>query len=80
MASISPEATAKLRDVLEPMMAAQPGRLGYPDKISQSGFYPGTEEITKEEIDAITKLMETKKVAPENTRLRKLDHRDTSAR
>lgn len=79
MASISPEATAKLQEVLEPMMATQPGRLGYPDKTSQSGFYPGTEEITKEEIEGITKLMETKKVAPENTRLRKLDQRNTSA-
>ncbi|KAG2420017.1 hypothetical protein HFD88_004814 [Aspergillus terreus] len=40
---------------------------------------PASTEITKEEIEAITKLMETKKVAPEITRLQKLDHRDTSA-
>lgn len=79
MASISPEASAKLEAVLGPMKAAQPGVLGYPGKTSQSGFYPGKEEITKEEIAAIAKLMETKKIHQENTRIQKHIHTTTSA-
>ncbi|KAJ5709382.1 hypothetical protein N7493_010716 [Penicillium malachiteum] len=74
MASISPEAIAKFEEVLDLMMAPQPSRFGYPSKISQCGFYPETKDITKAEVEAITKLMETKEISPENTRLRKLEH------
>ena len=70
MASISPEASAKLEEIIDLMMAHQPANLGHADEGSQSGYYPGKERITKEEIEVITKLMEAKKVAPENTRLR----------
>ncbi|KAJ5436018.1 hypothetical protein N7445_006903, partial [Penicillium cf. griseofulvum] len=71
MAGISPEASAKLEEIIDRMTTAQPAQLGYPDKTNQSTYYPGREWITKEEIEAVTKLMETKGVAPENTRLTK---------
>ncbi|KAI0025476.1 dipeptidyl peptidase III [Xylariomycetidae sp. FL0641] len=67
----SAAATAKLEEVLDAMMAAQPAILGYPSSNSQSSYYPGQDAITEQEIDAITTLMRTKKIAPENTRLHK---------
>jgi dipeptidyl-peptidase-3 len=71
MASISPEATAKLHEILHLMVATQPSRLGYPDETSQSNFYPGKERITKQEIEAITNMIEEKGISAENTRLQK---------
>lgn len=74
MADISPEASAKLEEIIGPMTTAQPAQLGYPDKTNQSSYYPGKEWISKEEIEAVTKVMETKGIAPENTRLQKHSH------
>ncbi|XDG04467.1 hypothetical protein ABKA04_004082 [Annulohypoxylon sp. FPYF3050] len=71
MASLSPEALSKLEDILEPMMAVKPAGLGYPDANNQSSYYLGNVRITKEEVKSITKIMEEKKIAPNNTRLQK---------
>ncbi|KAB5572483.1 dipeptidyl peptidase III [Coniochaeta sp. 2T2.1] len=69
MASISPRATDRLGEILDQMMAPQPSMLGYPGKISQSGYF--FEKMTRHEIEAVTSMMEVKKIATENTRLRK---------
>ncbi|KAH8590734.1 dipeptidyl peptidase III [Bisporella sp. PMI_857] len=58
MASISPEASAKLKEIIDPMM--KPVWL-----LSWPGMH------YKEEIEVVTKLMAAKKIAPENTRLQK---------
>lgn len=71
MASVSPEASARLDKIIDPMMSTQPSNLWYPTETSQSSYYLGDLSITKEEIDAVTKVMEAKKIAPENTRLLK---------
>jgi dipeptidyl-peptidase-3 len=69
MATVSPEATSKLYKILDLMLAAQPSHLGYPSKTSQSGYYIGKETVNQEEVETVTKLMEARKIAPENTRL-----------
>lgn len=74
MAAILPEPSTNLRDTIELMTAHQPASMGHPTEESQSGYYPGSEKIIEEEIEAVKKLMEAKKIAPENTRLRKNSH------
>jgi dipeptidyl-peptidase-3 len=71
MAGISPNASAKLEEIIDRMTTAQPAQLGYPNKTNQSSYYPGKEWNTKEEIEAVTKLMDTNGIAPENPRLQK---------
>jgi dipeptidyl-peptidase-3 len=78
MASVSAEASAKLEEILGTMMATQPANLGYPSETSQSSYYPSKGKITEGEIKAITKMMEARKIAPENTRLRKRTHSNAS--
>lgn len=77
MAGISPEATLKLQEILHPMMATQPTKLGYPSEKSQSNFYPGEERITEEETETITDMVEDRGIGSENTRLQKQPRRDT---
>ncbi|CAD6449789.1 898e2baa-2291-4aa0-bb4b-2a24cf5a774f [Sclerotinia trifoliorum] len=74
MASVSPDASAKLEEIITPMVEIQPAALGYPDGANQSGYYISDidEQIKKEDIEIITKMMEARKISPENTRLRKL--------
>ncbi|KAJ8057922.1 hypothetical protein OCU04_013102 [Sclerotinia nivalis] len=79
MASVSPEASAKLEEIIGPMMETQPAALGYPDEASQSSYYIGKEHIKKEDIEAITKMMEARRISPENTRLQKLTTSNRSA-
>lgn len=79
MACISTAASEKLDRILSPLTAIQPATFGYPSNASQSSYYPGTERITNAEIEAVAKLMEAEKIAPENTRLQKLACRNIPA-
>ncbi|KAJ5714472.1 dipeptidyl-peptidase 3 [Penicillium malachiteum] len=79
MASISLEITLRLDEIIDPMMAVQPSKLGYPDETSQSSFYPGEARTTKEEIVTVTRLIETQGVGAENTRVRKTSHHDAES-
>ena len=45
--------------------------LGFPDSGHVSGYYPNSPEITKQEIETVSKFVESKGLLPENTRLRK---------
>ena len=45
--------------------------LGYPDEGHLSTYYPNSPTITKEEITIISDFLESKKLLPENTRIRK---------
>ncbi|KAK1706799.1 peptidase family M49-domain-containing protein [Colletotrichum lupini] len=78
MAMISPDAARKLEEIIGPMLNPQPASLGYPSDRSQSSYYPG-KRITKVECQAISTLMEKHKLAPENTRLHKIEHGETDA-
>ncbi|KAK4197328.1 dipeptidyl peptidase III [Triangularia verruculosa] len=72
MASISPEATATLEQVLDQMVATPPYTLGFPSKTAQSSYYIGDEPISSEDVSVVTKVMERHNIWPENTRLRKI--------
>ena len=50
--------------------------LGYPDKGHLSTYYPDSPSITEEEITLLGEFLATKKLLPENTRLRKLHNGD----
>jgi dipeptidyl-peptidase III len=67
MASISSTATAALEKVIVAMLSTHPSTLG----LSESAYYPGDVEITRDEIAAVARVMEKHAVEPENTRLRK---------
>ncbi|CAI6098997.1 unnamed protein product, partial [Clonostachys chloroleuca] len=71
MAEILPKSEIYWLETIELMTADKPTRMGYPAEESQSAYYPGSEICTREEIEAVTKIMSTEKIAPENTRLRK---------
>jgi dipeptidyl-peptidase III len=58
-------------DVKDAMMAIPPYSLGFPSKVAQSAYYPGSDVLNRNEIAAISCLMEQQKVLPENTRVRK---------
>ena len=45
--------------------------LGFPDSGHVSGYYPNSSNITKDEIHAISKFVDSKGLLPENTRLSK---------
>ncbi|KAF2145372.1 uncharacterized protein K452DRAFT_264346 [Aplosporella prunicola CBS 121167] len=45
--------------------------LGYPDGGHVTAYYPDSPDITKEEITIISDFLESKKLLPENTRVRK---------
>lgn len=74
LAAVSPN-TSKLFDSVKDSIYAGDSvsllYLGYPDKGHMSTYYPGTEVITEEEITIVSKFLESKKLLPENTRIRK---------
>lgn len=45
--------------------------LGYPDEGHLTTYYPDSPDVTKDEVNAIAKFMESKGLLPENTRLKK---------
>lgn len=45
--------------------------LGYPDQGHVTAYYPDSASITKQEIAAVSDFFESKKLLPENTRMRK---------
>ncbi|KAL9615522.1 MAG: hypothetical protein Q9167_000035 [Letrouitia subvulpina] len=57
--------------VAQAMYALQPSSLGFPGNGTQSAYYPSDLAFSKEEIAAVSKLMEQNGVLPENTRIQK---------
>jgi len=72
IADISPKTKASLNKVIGPLLAVPPFSLGYPGKNAQSGYCPGNELITKDEIAEVSKVMNRKSIGPENTRVQKV--------
>lgn len=71
MTRILGEPSEDLQNTIELMTTPQPANMGYPNECNQSCYYPGSETITKHEIEEVTRIMEARRIAPENTRLRK---------
>lgn len=53
------------------MYSRRPSSLGFPSEVAQSAYYSGDERITREEIDRVSKIVESERVYPENTRIHK---------
>ncbi|KAK4237865.1 hypothetical protein C8A03DRAFT_34164 [Achaetomium macrosporum] len=74
LASTSPEAEKHYKATNGAIFSAdKPGllHLGFTDDGHLTTYYPDSPDITKDEIRAVSKWMEDKKLLPENTRLRK---------
>lgn len=53
------------------LLAPIPSGLGFPSGIAQSSYYPGDLQISREEIAAVSSMLEAEGIHPENTRIRK---------
>ena len=54
------------------MTSGPPFVIGYPSDYAQSAYYPGNERISKDEISLVSKVLETHRIEPENTRIQKI--------
>jgi dipeptidyl-peptidase III len=74
LAALTPE-TQKLLEKFEKRIFAGDDigllHLGYPDAGHLSTYYPDSPDITKEEISILSDFLESKKLLPENTRIKK---------
>ncbi|KAH7046776.1 peptidase family M49-domain-containing protein [Macrophomina phaseolina] len=74
LATLTPE-TLKLYEKFKDNIFADSDvakmHLGYPDAGHLSTYYPDSPDITKEEISILSDFLESKKLLPENTRIRK---------
>ncbi|KAF2761802.1 dipeptidyl-peptidase III [Pseudovirgaria hyperparasitica] len=74
LATLSPktlESYEKAKDGIYETKSVGLMHLGYPDAGHLSTYYPQSPDITKEEITKVSDFMESKKLLPENTRIRK---------
>ncbi|KAK5088843.1 hypothetical protein LTR05_003065 [Lithohypha guttulata] len=70
LASKSDIATKLLDKIDDALFSKPPFGLGFPSDSTQSQYYPkGSFKITEQQIQAVSKLMEVKRIWPENTRL-----------
>lgn len=53
------------------LLALTPNGLGFPSDVAQSSYYPGKLQISREEIAAVSSVLEAERINPENTRIRK---------
>lgn len=53
------------------LLAPLPSGLGFPSGVAQSSYYPGDLQISREEIAAVSSVLEAECIHPENTRIRK---------
>ena len=53
------------------LLAPIPSGLGFPSNVAQSSYYPGNIPISREEIAAVSSVLEAECIHPENTRIRK---------
>ncbi|CAG8962044.1 hypothetical protein HYFRA_00005086 [Hymenoscyphus fraxineus] len=71
IANISSKTAVTLEKIIDPLFSVPPFNLGYPNKNAQSGYYPGAETISQEEIATISEAMNRCSIGPENTRIQK---------
>lgn len=53
------------------LLAPIPSGLGFPSDVAQSSYYPGNLQISREEIAAVSNVLEAEYIHPENTRIEK---------
>ncbi|KAI0813655.1 peptidase family M49-domain-containing protein [Xylaria sp. FL0064] len=63
---------SELHEEMAPYIyAIPPYSLGYPSEATQSSYYPGSNNITAQEVSIVSKTLEHNLLFPENTRVRK---------
>jgi dipeptidyl-peptidase III len=78
IASISRTSEALLEKIIQPMMRVPTYSLGSPSKAAASNYYPGIEQITQDEVAAVSKVIDGQSIEPRNTRLRRVsEHGNT---
>ncbi|KAF4310442.1 Peptidase M49 dipeptidyl-peptidase III [Botryosphaeria dothidea] len=76
LATLTPESLKlyeKFKDDIFADKSVESMHLGYPDAGHLSTYYPDSPDITKEEISILSDFLESKKLLPENTRIRKTE-------
>jgi dipeptidyl-peptidase III len=68
---VSAKATKLCNNILDPMLSASPSSLGFPSTDSQSAYYPGPLQLSRDEIVAVSQQLERHHLYPENTRIQK---------
>nr|POE54250.1 putative dipeptidyl peptidase 3 [Quercus suber] len=71
LASVSEETEGGLSYIIDQPLAVPPYNLDYLSHKAQSGYYPGRELITPDEVAMISNVMNEQSIGLENTRLRK---------
>ena len=72
LSALSPKASKLYEDIREPLFSVRPSSLGFPSEVAQSTYYPSNVRIKQEEIERVSKILETRGVYPENTRIEKI--------
>jgi dipeptidyl-peptidase III len=62
-------------NIVENILAIPPYSLGFPSENTQSMYYPGEEQLTRDEIAGISRVLGQNGIYPENTRLTKSHNR-----
>lgn len=72
ISSVSPATLSLYSEIGEAaLLAPTPSGLGFPSGVAQSSYYPGDLQISREEIAAVSSVLEAECIHPENTRIRK---------
>ena len=65
------KAAETFESIREPLYSLRPSSLGFASEVAQSSYYPGDIKITRQEIECVSRMLETEGVYPENTRIQK---------
>lgn len=71
IAAVSAESREILERIINGLVDNPSARLGFPDGVNQSNYYPGPEPITPSEHEHISTILAQNRVEPENTRISK---------
>lgn len=71
ISSVSYAASELYQKFAEGIIAPLPSGLGFQSDVAQSAYYPGNLQISREEIAAVSSVLDAESIHPENTRIRK---------
>ena len=71
LAGISARALDLYGCISDKLYAVWPGSLGFPSKLAQSSYYPGSLPLNRQEVSAVSRVMEANGIYHENTRISK---------
>lgn len=72
ISSVSPTTSSLYRIIgADALLAPVPSGLGFPSEVAQSSYYPGNLRISRQEIVAVSNVLESESIYAENTRIRK---------